>query len=525
MSESASAPAAHEQYDCIVVGSGHAGSCAALSAAEHGCARVLLLDKCQCPAAWAGGNGFFTAGAHRTVHAGLRDLLLLVVDSENVPPALAARADVEPYTAEQFADDIVRLSGGRSDAQLVRAVVAGSREAVGWLKRTVGVPFVLAFNRQAYEVDGRQKFWGGMALCTREGGKGLIAAHQAALQRYGVETWFEAPACELICRGGTVVGVVVEKEGRREEVCAPAVVLAAGGYESNAALRKQHLGAGWENARVRGTPYNTGDGISMARAVGARLAGDWASCHATCWDANTPVDRGDRELSNQYTKSGYPLGIMVNTRGARFVDEGADFRNFTYATYGKAILRQPGGLAFQIFDARAARWLRSEEYGDGIVAKIWANSAEELAQRLVPHGLEDVGAFVRTLAEYNQATGTFAVAHPGRKWDPAVKDGVATQGLIPPKSNWALPLEEMPLLAVTVACGITFTFGGLAINPETSSVLEDENGDPIPGLYCTGEMVGGLWYDNYPGGSGLTAGAVFGRIAGREAAKRARGNF
>ena len=216
---------------------------------------------------------------------------------------------------------------------------------------------------------------------------------------------------------------------------------------------------------------------------------------------------------------------MVNTRGARFVDEGADFRNFTYAAYGKAILRQPGGLAFQIFDARAARWLWSEEYGDGVVTKIWANSAEELAQKLVPHGLEDVEAFVCTLAEYNQATAIFAAAHPGRKWDPAVKDGVGTQGLLPPKSNWALPLEEAPFLAVTVACGITFTFGGLAIDPETSSVLGDESGHPIPGLYCAGEMVGGLWYDNYPGGSGLTAGAVFGRIAGREAAKRARLKF
>lgn len=258
----------------------------------------------------------------------------------------------------------------------------------------------------------------------------------------------------------------------------------------------------------------------MAHTIGARIAGDWASCHATCWDAHAPADRGDRELSNQFTKSGYPLGIMVNTHGVRFVDEGADFRNFTYAAYGKAILQQPGGLAFQIFDARAARWLRKEEYGDGIVEKIWANSADELARKLVPHGLEDVEALVRTLAAYNHATHVSAAT---RKWDPTVKDGLGTQGLSLPKSNWALPLE-VPLLAVTVACGITFTFGGLAIDPDTSSVLGDESGKPIPGLYCTGEMVGGLWYGNYPGGSGLTAGAVFGRIAGREAKKRAELN-
>ena len=263
----------------------------------------------------------------------------------------------------------------------------------------------------------------------------------------------------------------------------------------------------------------------MAHAVGAHLAGDWAGCHATCWDAHAPADRGDRELSNQFTKSGYPLGIMVNTRGVRFVDEGADFRNFTYAAYGKAILRQPGGLAFQIFDARAARWLRKEEYGDGITTKIWADSAHELARKLVPHGLEDVELLVRTLAEYNNATRLFATAQPERKWDLAVKDGLATHGLSPPKSNWALPLEEAPLLAVIIACGITFTFGGLAIDPDTSSVLGDESGKPIPGLYCTGEMVGGLWYDNYPGGSGLTTGAVFGRTAGKEAGRRARLNY
>ena len=260
----------------------------------------------------------------------------------------------------------------------------------------------------------------------------------------------------------------------------------------------------------------------MARAAGARLAGDWAGCHATCWDAHAPIDRGDREMSNQYTKSGYPLGIMVNTRGVRFVDEGADFRNFTYAAYGKAILRQPCGLAFQIFDLRAARWLREEEYGDRVATKIWANNAGELARKLVPHGLEDVEAFIRTLAMYNRATRILTAAHPGRKWDPTVRDGVATQGLSPPKSNWALSLEEAPLFAVKVACGITFTFGGLVIDPETSSVLGEGSGSPIPGLYCAGEMVGGMWYDNYPGGSGLTAGAVFGRIAGREAATRAR---
>jgi succinate dehydrogenase/fumarate reductase flavoprotein subunit len=237
------------KYDCIVVGSGHAGSCAALSATEHGCARVLILDKC--PEAWAGGNGYFTAGAHRTVHAGLADLLTIV---ENVPPELASCIDVDPYSADDFVDDIVRVSEGRSDARLVRTVVDRSRAAIEWLRRTVGVEFILSFDRQAYEVEGRLKFWGGMALSTRDGGKGLIAAHRAALERAGVETWFEARVRELIRKDGAIVGVVVERDGKRECVYATAIVMAAGGYESSNVLRKLHLGEGWENARVSNYP-------------------------------------------------------------------------------------------------------------------------------------------------------------------------------------------------------------------------------------------------------------------------------
>jgi hypothetical protein len=206
---------------------------------------VLILDKC--PEAWAGGNGYFTAGAHRTVHAGLADLLTLV---EEVPPELVACIDVDPYSAEDFTDDIVRVSEGRSDVRLVRTVVDGSRAAIEWLRRTVGFQFLLSFERQAHEVDGRLRFWGGMALSTRDGGKSLIAAHRAALQRAGVETWFESPVRELICEDGAVIGVVVERDGKRESVYAAAIVMAAGGYESSATLREQHLGRGWENARV-----------------------------------------------------------------------------------------------------------------------------------------------------------------------------------------------------------------------------------------------------------------------------------
>ncbi|KAI0647696.1 FAD/NAD-P-binding domain-containing protein [Trametes meyenii] len=502
----------------ISEGSGHAGSCAALSAREAGCQRVVIVDKC--PPEWVGGNGYFTAGAHRTVHGGLQDLLPIV---QNVTPDEAENIDMNAYTADEFTRDIMRLGDDRSDPEVVKAVVDGSRDAVQWLADRVKVPFILSFHRQAYLVNGRQVFWGGLVLSVEDGGKGLIAAHRAALAAAGVETWFNTAAVELLVDGEVVVGVAVDREGTRLELRAPAVILACGGFEANKDLRGKHLGADWERAKVRGTPYNTGDGLMLAQRVGARLAGDFAGCHSTCWDANAPADRGDRVLSNQFTKSGYPLGLMLNVRGARFVDEGADFRNYTYAKFGRAILAQPGGIAFQVWDSTVTGLLRKEEYADDVVEQVWADTLEALAEKLRAKGLEDPGTFVQTIRQYNAATAAFRAEHPKKKWDPAVKDGMSTQAravqLELPKSNWALPFEKPPYLAIKVACGVTFTFGGLMIDPDTASVISEATGKPIRGLFCTGELVGGLFYGNYPGGSGLTNGAVFGKKAGRSAAK------
>lgn len=201
----------------------------------------------KCPAEWVGGNGYFTAGAHRIVHDGLSDLLPLV---NNVTPELAAQIDVDPYTRDEFVSDIMRLGNGQSDSALVDAVVDHSLETVGWLAQEIGIPFTLAFNRQAYKVNGRHKFWGGLALSVEDGGKGLIAAHQKALTSANVEIWFNTPAVELLVEDDAVVGVTVEKDGQRILLRASGVVLAAGGFEASAELRTKYLGEGWERARV-----------------------------------------------------------------------------------------------------------------------------------------------------------------------------------------------------------------------------------------------------------------------------------
>jgi len=233
----------------------------------------------------------------------------------------------------------------------------------------------------------------------------------------------------------------------------------------------------------------------MAQRAGAAVHGDWGGCHSTCWDANTSMDVGDRVLSNQFTKSGYPLGIMVNADGNRFVDEGEDFRNYTYAKFGREILKQRGGYAFQVYDAKVTPWLRKEEYADDVVEKVVSQTVEELAEKLSHKGLEDPNRFSETLRDYNKAVSSFADLHSEKVWNPAAKDGLSTGSLLElPKSNWAQTIERPPFVAVKVATGITFTFGGLAIDPNTAGVISSKDGKPIAGLFAAGEIVGGLFY-------------------------------
>ncbi|KAK5105647.1 hypothetical protein LTR62_002631 [Meristemomyces frigidus] len=514
-----------QTWDIIIIGTGAAALSTALSALES-CSpspSVLLIDKA--PREWAGGNGYFTAGAYRTAHNGLEDLLLVV---SNVPEEWRGRIDLPPYSREDFTHDLQRVTGGRSDGVLGRYLVGESLETVRWLKGH-GVDWWLSFRRQAYEVEGRWVFWGGLHLTVKEGGKGLIRNLSEAVERRGGVVVHDTAAGRLVMDGrGVVCGVEVEREGRRFEVRGGSVVMCAGGFEANPELRRKYLGAGWERAHTRGTPYNTGDMLGAAIALGAKTVGDFSSggCHSVAWDAYSPKDGGDRAKTNEFTKSGYPLGLMLNAEGKRFVDEGVDLRNYTYAKFGRAILEQPQSIAFQVWDKDGQQWLRDEEYRDEIVHKIKADSLEELARKCGGEGLLEPDAFVKTVEQYNEAVAAHREEHADAKLNPAVRDGLSTQSskqkLELAKSNWALPVIRPPFLAVKVTAGITFTFGGLAINPENAAVLR-EDGSEIEGLYCAGEMVGGLFYGNYPGGSGLTAGAVFGRRAGRAAAERAQG--
>ncbi len=479
--------------DVLVVGGGNAGFAAALAAAERG-RKVVLLEKAQ--EAASGGNSFYTAGATRISHDGLQELIEFVE-----PDDRHAASEVPAYTTAEYLADLSKVSEGRNDPELSAVLVSESNPTLRWLQG-MGLKYRLMYERQAYRTqDGGYLFWGGLHVGNVGGGKGLMADHRAAAERMGVEVIYDCAATGLIQEDGRVCGVRYRTSSQEGEFRAESVILASGGFEASPELRRQHLGEGWQNAKVRGTPGNTGEMILAALDAGAARGGDWSTCHSVAWDAWHPENESNLELTNQLTRGGYPLGIVVNIEGRRFVDEGADYRNYTYAKYGRDILAQPGSAAFQIFDSASRPMLRAEEYDMPGVSVVSAPTLAELAQKagISPEGLEE------TVQGFNESITENA------PFDPNVKDGrrADTQ---PPKSNWARSITTGPFYAFPVTCGITFTFGGL--KTDTWGRVLTEDAEPLEGLYACGEALGGLFSGNYPGGSGLAAGAVFGRRAG-----------
>ncbi len=492
-----------KQADIIVVGGGNAAFCAARSAREQG-ASVLVLE--AAPQSEAGGNSRFTAGSMRVVYNGVDDIKAIVPD---LSAGEIDNTDFGTYTADQFFDDMARVTQFRADPDLVELLVTRSLPTVLWM-RDKGIRFVPIYGRQAFKIDGKFKFWGGLTVESVGGGPGLVDMLTSAAKKNGIEVLYETRAVDLLYDGAKVTGVRVKSGDKLIELSAKAVVLASGGFEANPEWRTRYLGPGWDLAKVRGSRFNTGAGIRMALDIGASPAGNWSGCHAVGWEMNAP-EFGDLAVGDQFQKHSYPFAIMVNAEGKRFVDEGADFRNYTYAKYGRVILNQPGQFAWQVWDQKT-KHLQRDEYNIRQITKVTANTIEELAGKL--DGVDPVQV-VKTIAEYNAAVKTDV------PFDPNVKDGRGTEGLAVPKSNWANTIDEPPFEGYAVTCGITFTFGGLRITNDAQVV--DLDMKPINGLYAAGELVGGLFYFNYPGGSGLTSGAVFGKIAGAAAGQAVTG--
>ncbi|MGZ5092543.1 MAG: FAD-dependent tricarballylate dehydrogenase TcuA [Burkholderiales bacterium] len=488
--------------DVLVIGGGNAAMCAALAARAEGVS-VMVLERA--PEDERGGNSRFTEGSMRFAFNGLEDLLKVVPDLSETEKQ---ETDFGRYPSDEFFDDIARVTDYRSDPDLAELLVTRSFDTVCWL-RSLGLRYVPKYGKQAYKVGGKFKFSGGVVVEVVGGGAGLVDALYKLAADRGVEIFYNARALQLISDDAGVHGVKARIDGRTQEVRSRAVILACGGFEANPEWRARYLGPGWDLAKVRGTRFNTGDGLRMAIDADAMPCGNWSGCHVVAGDLNAP-NFGDLKFGDAFQKHSYPFGVLINAEGKRFFDEGYDFRMYTYVECGLALARQPKQLAWQIFDAKVLGLLR-DEYRLRTVTKVRADTIEDLANKL-----EGVNAqqFLATIREFN------AAVRGESAFDPNSKDGRCTQGLAVNKSNWANTIDQGPFEAYAVTTGITFTFGGLKV--DTNAQVQDVDSHPIPGLYTAGEMVGGLFYSNYPGGSGLISGSVFGRIAGTAAAQHVR---
>ncbi|MFK7890247.1 MAG: FAD-dependent tricarballylate dehydrogenase TcuA [Granulosicoccus sp.] len=482
----------------VIAGSGNAALSAGIAALESG-ASVLILEKAD--KALAGGNTKYTAGAMRFAYENADDLIPLLADPTD--PRLQ-KTDFGAYTEAKFREDLLGFNDGQPVSEEQQALLTESLDAVHWLA-SHNIKFEPIYSRQSFEKDGRFVFWGGLTMAARNEGVGLFELELAEFERLGGSIRYQAGVTDLIVENGTVTGVKLGNE----EVMADAVILGCGGFEANNDLRVENMGAHWSAAKVRGTPHNTGDGLRIAASLGAMRYGNYGGCHATPMDLHME-NFGNLNLPpkerKKYRKICYFLGIMLNAEGKRFVDEGKNFRNYTYAQFGRAVLEQPGHFAWQVFDSKITDLLYDEYFFEH-ASFVEADTLEDLVKMM--KGVDTEQA-MRTIAEFNSSV------NENQPFDPTILDSKNTEELALPKSNWAQKFDSPPYRAYPVTGGITFTYGGLKVD-KTGCVLR-EDASPISGLYACGELVGGVFFGGYPGGSGLTSGTVFGRRAGRGAA-------
>ncbi len=483
-------------YDVVVVGAGNAGLCAALAARQTG-ARVLLLDKC--PKSVRGGNTRFSGGGFRFTYHGIDDMRPMLPDLTEQD---AERMEVGAYSSADFFGDVMQVTEYAADKKLTHLLVDQSYATARWLTK-MNVKWILSSSTHAVKSGDKLKFPSGRVISVNDGGLGLVETLFPAAENQGIEILYEAKATGLITdKKGKIAGVRAQTDGGIIDFKGRAVVLAAGGFEANPEMRARYLGAGWDLVKVRGSRYNSGEALNFALASGAKPIGHWSGCHAVLVDSEAP----DVEAAYEHRYS-YPYGIMIDINGGRFVDEGEDFFSYTYAKYGREVLRLPWRTAYQIFDSKTRPLLRSE-YNRGF--HVSAESVEALAKKLP--GL-DWSNVVKTVDEFNAAVSD-------APFDPSRRDGKCTRGVSPVKSNWAQRLDAPPFYAFPVTCGITFTFGGIGITEKGEAL--DTSGNVIERLFAAGEITGGSFFHNYPGGSGLMKGAVFGRLAGTSAANFAK---
>jgi tricarballylate dehydrogenase len=479
-----------EVCDIAVVGGGSAALEAAVAARQGGAQRIILLEKA--PREESGGNARFSHTGFRCVQAGAPELKEFFRDLDR---AAFSRLHLEPYTVESFRSDLHRVTRGRMKPDLAEVLVGQSNAAAHWALET-GMRWEPSNSQRI--IDGIAYFDPGFILSPLGGGSGQIRQWKDIATRLGIEIRYDSRVRAVYGTDREIHAVGVDAPGGMYDLEATAVFLCSGGFQADAEKRARYLGPNADLMKVRGSRHDTGEVLMAALELGAAPSGHWQGAHASPIDAAYP----DVESSNKANRYNYIHGITVNTLGERFFDEGEAEFQYTYAKTGWLVMAEPGGVAYQIFDQQVEALVKDDYYRHG--TPVEAASLAELASKL---GISPI-LLERTVADFNQAV-TEEISY-----DPSRRDGRCTKGVSPPKSNWALKIDTPPFFAYVVTGGITFTFGGLSVNSD-AQVL-NTGGRPIKGLYASGDIVG-LFYHNYPAGSGQIRNLVFGLQAGRHA--------
>ena len=464
------------KVDVIVVGGGGAAMAAALTAREHG-AEVLLLE--SAPKDFRGGN---------TRHV------------RNIRYAHNAATDfvTGPYPVDEYYDDLLRVTQGNTDKELSRFLIEKSEDAADWMMAH-GVKFQPPLSG-TIGLDRTNAFFKG-------GGKALLNAYYATAERIGVDCRYEAEVTELTIEDGVFTAARVQYEGAEHVVEARSIVIASGGFQANIEWLKEGWGDAAEGFLIRGTGYNQGRMLRVLMDNGAETAAEADQCHAIAIDARSP--KCDGGIATRVDCVIY--SIMVNRQAKRFYDEGEDIWPKRYAIWGRLLAKQEDQIGFGIVDAKV-----NDLFMPSMYPPIKADSIRELAEKLEldPDTLEN------TVAEYNAACRQGE--NKDKEFKPEVLDGLSTEGLTPPKTNWAQTIDTPPYYGYPLKTGITFTYLGVKVDKEARVQFKEADGRIVPAanIFAAGEVISGnILGQGYAGGVGMAIGMVFGRIAGEGAAR------
>ena len=458
-----------QPFDVLVVGGGNAGVCAAITARRAG-ARVLLLESATKD--FRGGNSRHTRDI-RYMHRAATDYV------------------TGAYIEQEFWEDLRQVTGGETNERLARLTIRNSEELGDWMPAN-GVRWQTPLRGTLHLAKSNLFMLGG--------GKAMINAYYETASRLGVMIAYEAEVVELKIRNGEFLSAGVSGNSGSHEVEAKTLVVASGGFEANIPWLKEYWGDAADNFIIRGTKHNQGRMLKELFRHGGKSIGDPRGCHAVALDARAP--KFDGGIVTRLDS--VPFGIVVNQKVKRFYDEGEDFWPKRYAIWGKLIAQQPDQIAYSIVDAKAL-----PHFMPSVFPPVESGSVAELASAL---GI-DPNALVAEVNEFNRAV------RPGT-FDPGALDGCRTDGLVPPKSHWARPIDTPPYYGYPLRPGITFTYLGITVDEQARVIMQDER--PAKNIFAAGEvMAGNILGKGYLAGFGLTIGSVFGRIAGQEAARRA----